>query len=153
MGPDTTSYSLAELSPSTHYTAKIQALHGPLRSKLVQTIFNTSKQLRDQTLLAEPTLLSFSDCYIKPFYQPLKRISSLLLPESPRNVGARDNGAHGKREGGSVVRTSGLNPHLHHLLCVTWESHCHSTSLRYSIYTMGLITIPSAQDLCEGPCV
>ncbi|XP_036915034.1 tenascin isoform X1 [Sturnira hondurensis] len=41
LGPDTTSYSLAELSPSTHYTAKIQALHGPLRSKLVQTIFTT----------------------------------------------------------------------------------------------------------------
>ncbi|XP_053777285.1 tenascin isoform X7 [Desmodus rotundus] len=41
VGPDTTSYSLAELSPSTHYTAKIQALHGPLRSKLVQTIFTT----------------------------------------------------------------------------------------------------------------
>ncbi|XP_059513840.1 tenascin isoform X13 [Myotis daubentonii] len=41
VGPDTTSYSLAELSPSTHYTAKIQALNGPLRSKLVQTIFTT----------------------------------------------------------------------------------------------------------------
>ncbi|XP_053512460.1 tenascin isoform X7 [Artibeus jamaicensis] len=41
LGPDTTSYSLAELSPSTHYTAKIQALQGPLRSKLVQTIFTT----------------------------------------------------------------------------------------------------------------
>ncbi|CAK6433663.1 unnamed protein product [Pipistrellus nathusii] len=39
--PDTTSYSLADLSPSTHYTAKIQALNGPLRSKLVQTIFTT----------------------------------------------------------------------------------------------------------------
>uniref|UniRef100_A0A667IBF5 Tenascin n=1 Tax=Lynx canadensis TaxID=61383 RepID=A0A667IBF5_LYNCA len=41
VGPETTSYSLAELSPSTHYTAKIQALNGPLRSKLVQTIFTT----------------------------------------------------------------------------------------------------------------
>ncbi|XP_057169701.1 tenascin isoform X7 [Ursus arctos] len=41
LGPETTSYSLAELSPSTHYTAKIQALNGPLRSKLVQTIFTT----------------------------------------------------------------------------------------------------------------
>nr|KAF6434666.1 tenascin C [Molossus molossus] len=39
--PDTTSYSLAELSPSTHYTVKIQALDGPLRSKVVQTIFTT----------------------------------------------------------------------------------------------------------------
>ncbi|XP_075416507.1 tenascin isoform X8 [Tenrec ecaudatus] len=41
VGPDTTSYSLADLSPSTHYTAKIQALNGPLRSKLIQTIFTT----------------------------------------------------------------------------------------------------------------
>ncbi|XP_044899090.1 tenascin isoform X4 [Felis catus] len=41
VGPETTSYSLAELSPSTHYTAKVQALNGPLRSKLVQTIFTT----------------------------------------------------------------------------------------------------------------
>uniref|UniRef100_A0A2K6F421 Tenascin n=1 Tax=Propithecus coquereli TaxID=379532 RepID=A0A2K6F421_PROCO len=41
LGPDTTSYSLTDLSPSTHYTAKIQALNGPLRSKLVQTIFTT----------------------------------------------------------------------------------------------------------------
>ncbi|XP_006865746.1 PREDICTED: tenascin [Chrysochloris asiatica] len=41
VGPDTTSYSLAELTPSTHYTARIQALNGPLRSQLVQTIFTT----------------------------------------------------------------------------------------------------------------
>ncbi|XP_023579050.1 tenascin isoform X2 [Octodon degus] len=41
MGPDTTSYSLADLSPSTHYTARIQALRGPLRSKLIQTVFTT----------------------------------------------------------------------------------------------------------------
>ncbi|CAD7687404.1 unnamed protein product [Nyctereutes procyonoides] len=41
LGPETTSYNLAELSPSTHYMAKIQALNGPLRSKLVQTIFTT----------------------------------------------------------------------------------------------------------------
>nr|XP_012423094.1 PREDICTED: tenascin isoform X4 [Odobenus rosmarus divergens] len=41
LGPETTSYSLAELSPSTHYTAKVQALNGPLRSKLVQTVFTT----------------------------------------------------------------------------------------------------------------
>ncbi|XP_008055363.1 tenascin isoform X3 [Carlito syrichta] len=39
--PDTTSYSLADLNPSTHYTAKIQALNGPLRSRLIQTIFTT----------------------------------------------------------------------------------------------------------------
>ncbi|XP_039722713.1 tenascin isoform X9 [Pteropus medius] len=41
VGPDTTSYSLTGLSPSTHYTAKVQALNGPLRSKLVQTVFTT----------------------------------------------------------------------------------------------------------------
>ncbi|KAM4877114.1 tenascin isoform 4-T4 [Thomomys bottae] len=41
VGPDTTSYSLADLSPSTHYTARIQALNGSLRSKLIETIFTT----------------------------------------------------------------------------------------------------------------
>uniref|UniRef100_A0A8C9BHL8 Tenascin n=1 Tax=Phocoena sinus TaxID=42100 RepID=A0A8C9BHL8_PHOSS len=40
--PDTTSYSLAELSPSTHYMAKIQALNGPLRSKIIKTTFTTT---------------------------------------------------------------------------------------------------------------
>uniref|UniRef100_A0A8C3WT06 Tenascin n=1 Tax=Catagonus wagneri TaxID=51154 RepID=A0A8C3WT06_9CETA len=42
VGPDTTSYILAGLSPSTHYTARIQALNGPLRSKMAQTIFTTT---------------------------------------------------------------------------------------------------------------
>ncbi|CAH6790473.1 Tnc [Phodopus roborovskii] len=41
VGPDTTSYSLANLTPSTHYTVRIQALRGSLRSKLIQTIFTT----------------------------------------------------------------------------------------------------------------
>ncbi|XP_074067845.1 tenascin isoform X5 [Macrotis lagotis] len=41
LGPDTNTYSLTELSPSTHYTAKIQALKGALRSKLIQTTFTT----------------------------------------------------------------------------------------------------------------
>lgn len=41
VGPDTTSYSLADLSPSTHYTVRLQALSGSLRSKLIQTIFTT----------------------------------------------------------------------------------------------------------------
>lgn len=48
MGPDTTSYSLIDLSPSTHYTARIQALRGPLRSKLIPTVFTTSKEAREQ---------------------------------------------------------------------------------------------------------
>uniref|UniRef100_A0A8D0ZPK1 Tenascin n=1 Tax=Sus scrofa TaxID=9823 RepID=A0A8D0ZPK1_PIG len=41
VGPETTSYSLSGLSPSTHYTARIQALNGPLRSKMSQTVFTT----------------------------------------------------------------------------------------------------------------
>ncbi|NXF07377.1 TENA protein, partial [Smithornis capensis] len=40
--PETTSYNLAELSPSTHYTVKLQALSGSLRSKTIQTIFTTT---------------------------------------------------------------------------------------------------------------
>ncbi|XP_061282629.1 tenascin isoform X9 [Bos javanicus] len=42
LDPDTTSYSLTDLSPSTYYTARIQALNGTLRSKTVKTIFTTS---------------------------------------------------------------------------------------------------------------
>ncbi|XP_051663828.1 tenascin isoform X3 [Manacus candei] len=42
LNPDTTSYSLAELSPSTQYTVKLQALNGSLRSKTIQTVFTTT---------------------------------------------------------------------------------------------------------------
>ncbi|NXO44082.1 TENA protein, partial [Locustella ochotensis] len=42
LNPETTSYSLTELSPSTQYTVKLQALSGALRSKTVQTIFTTT---------------------------------------------------------------------------------------------------------------
>ncbi|XP_065504420.1 tenascin isoform X2 [Caloenas nicobarica] len=42
LNPETTSYSLAELSPSTQYTVKLQALSGSLRSKTIQTIFTTT---------------------------------------------------------------------------------------------------------------
>ncbi|KAM6110283.1 tenascin [Pterocles gutturalis] len=42
LNPETTSYSLAELSPSTHYTVKLQALNGSLKSKTIQTIFTTT---------------------------------------------------------------------------------------------------------------
>ncbi|XP_010833433.1 PREDICTED: tenascin [Bison bison bison] len=42
LDPDTTSYSLTDLSPSAYYTARIQALNGTLRSKTVKTIFTTS---------------------------------------------------------------------------------------------------------------
>ncbi|XP_063264914.1 tenascin isoform X6 [Prinia subflava] len=42
LNPETTSYSLTELSPSTQYTVKLQALSGALRSKIIQTIFTTT---------------------------------------------------------------------------------------------------------------
>ncbi|NXG02817.1 TENA protein, partial [Sakesphorus luctuosus] len=42
LNPETTSYSLAELSPSTQYTVKLQALSGSLRSKTIQTILTTT---------------------------------------------------------------------------------------------------------------
>ncbi|XP_061867284.1 tenascin isoform X2 [Colius striatus] len=42
LNPETTSYSLTELSPSTHYTVKLQALNRSLKSKMIQTIFTTS---------------------------------------------------------------------------------------------------------------
>ncbi|XP_066057155.1 tenascin isoform X2 [Chamaea fasciata] len=42
LNPEPTSYSLTELSPSTQYTVKLQALSGALRSKTIQTIFTTT---------------------------------------------------------------------------------------------------------------
>ncbi|KAM7033934.1 tenascin isoform 2-T2 [Acridotheres tristis] len=40
--PETTSYSLTDLSPSTQYTVKLQALSGALRSKTIQTVLTTT---------------------------------------------------------------------------------------------------------------
>ncbi|NXH10183.1 TENA protein, partial [Bucco capensis] len=42
LNPETTSYSLTDLSPSTQYTVKLQALSRSLRSKTIQTIFSTT---------------------------------------------------------------------------------------------------------------
>ncbi|XP_063000832.1 tenascin isoform X3 [Elgaria multicarinata webbii] len=42
LGPETTSYSLSDLSPSTQYTVKLQALNRNLKSKIIQTIFTTT---------------------------------------------------------------------------------------------------------------
>ncbi|XP_067165462.1 tenascin isoform X1 [Apteryx mantelli] len=42
LGPETTSYSLTELSPSTQYMVKLQALNKSLKSKVIQTIFTTT---------------------------------------------------------------------------------------------------------------
>ncbi|KFR11347.1 Tenascin-R, partial [Opisthocomus hoazin] len=42
LNPETTSFSLTELSPSTPYTVKLQALNGSLKSKTIQTIFTTT---------------------------------------------------------------------------------------------------------------
>ncbi|XP_048678724.2 tenascin isoform X7 [Caretta caretta] len=42
LGPEATSYSLSELSPSTQYTVKLQALNRALKSKIIQTIFTTT---------------------------------------------------------------------------------------------------------------
>ncbi|XP_062496317.1 tenascin isoform X1 [Pezoporus occidentalis] len=42
LNPETTSYSLTELSPSTQYTVRLQALKGSLKSKTIQTIFTTT---------------------------------------------------------------------------------------------------------------
>ncbi|NXO00532.1 TENA protein, partial [Rhinopomastus cyanomelas] len=42
LNPETTSYSLTELSPSTQYTVKLQALNRSMRSKTIETIFTTT---------------------------------------------------------------------------------------------------------------
>ncbi|NXG50841.1 TENA protein, partial [Psilopogon haemacephalus] len=42
LNPETTSYSLTELSPSIQYTVKLQALRGSMRSKMIQTVLTTT---------------------------------------------------------------------------------------------------------------
>uniref|UniRef100_A0A663FK89 Tenascin n=1 Tax=Aquila chrysaetos chrysaetos TaxID=223781 RepID=A0A663FK89_AQUCH len=42
LNPETTSYGLTELSPSTQYTVKLQALNRSLKSKMILTIFTTT---------------------------------------------------------------------------------------------------------------
>ncbi|XP_032992910.1 tenascin isoform X2 [Lacerta agilis] len=42
LGPESNSYSLSELSPSTQYTVKLQALNRNLKSKIIQAIFTTT---------------------------------------------------------------------------------------------------------------
>uniref|UniRef100_A0A8C6YV97 Tenascin n=1 Tax=Nothoprocta perdicaria TaxID=30464 RepID=A0A8C6YV97_NOTPE len=42
LGPETTSYSLTELNPSTQYMVKLQALNRSLKSKVIHTIFTTN---------------------------------------------------------------------------------------------------------------
>ncbi|XP_072840647.2 LOW QUALITY PROTEIN: tenascin [Pogona vitticeps] len=42
LGPESTSYSLSDLSASTQYVAKLQALNQGLRSKIIQTVFTTT---------------------------------------------------------------------------------------------------------------
>ncbi|XP_030063010.1 tenascin isoform X4 [Microcaecilia unicolor] len=41
LDPDTTSYRLEDLSPSTHYTVKLQALNKAVKSKAIQTVLTT----------------------------------------------------------------------------------------------------------------
>nr|XP_056716351.1 tenascin isoform X1 [Euleptes europaea] len=42
LGPESTSYSLSDLSPSTQYTVKLQALNQSLKSKIIQAVFTTT---------------------------------------------------------------------------------------------------------------
>ncbi|XP_053229378.1 tenascin isoform X1 [Podarcis raffonei] len=42
LGPESNSYSLSELSPSTQYTVKLQALNRNLKSKIIPAIFTTT---------------------------------------------------------------------------------------------------------------
>ncbi|NXK50772.1 TENA protein, partial [Chauna torquata] len=42
LDPETTSYTLTELNPSTQYTVKLQAQNGSLKSKTIQMVFTTT---------------------------------------------------------------------------------------------------------------
>ncbi|CAH2315882.1 tenascin isoform X4 [Pelobates cultripes] len=40
--PDSTTYTLSDLNPSSQYSVKLQAINGAIRSKFIQTIFTTT---------------------------------------------------------------------------------------------------------------
>ncbi|XP_063288385.1 tenascin isoform X3 [Pelobates fuscus] len=40
--PDSTTYTLSDLNPSSQYSVKLQAIHGAIRSKFIQTLFTTT---------------------------------------------------------------------------------------------------------------
>ncbi|XP_053551450.1 tenascin [Bombina bombina] len=42
LGPDSTSYRMLDLNPSTQYTVRLQSINGDIRSKVIQTIFTTT---------------------------------------------------------------------------------------------------------------
>ncbi|XP_040261976.1 tenascin isoform X3 [Bufo bufo] len=42
LGPDATSYRVPDLSPSSQYTVRLQAINGNFKSKFIQTIFTTT---------------------------------------------------------------------------------------------------------------
>ncbi|NXH74805.1 TENA protein, partial [Hydrobates tethys] len=71
LNPETTSYSLTELSPSTQYTVKLQALNGSLKSKTIQAIFTTTGLLYpypkdcSQALLNGETTSGLYTVYLK----------------------------------------------------------------------------------------
>ncbi|KAJ6651739.1 hypothetical protein lerEdw1_020663, partial [Lerista edwardsae] len=71
LGPESTSYSLSDLSPSTQYTVKLQALNRDLKSRTIQTVFTTTGLLyprpRDcsQALLNGETASGLYTIYIE----------------------------------------------------------------------------------------
>ncbi|KAM6431292.1 tenascin isoform 4-T4 [Liasis olivaceus] len=58
LGPESTSYSLVDLSSSTQYTAKLQALHQTLKSNFIQTMFTTTGLLYPYPKDCSQTLLN-----------------------------------------------------------------------------------------------
>ncbi|GAA6071765.1 tenascin isoform X1, partial [Tachysurus ichikawai] len=45
LSPTSTSYNMNQLSASTEYTARLQAISGPLRSHIISTVFTTSESI------------------------------------------------------------------------------------------------------------
>lgn len=43
LSPTSTSYNMNQLSASTVYTVRLQAISGPLRSRIISTVFTTSE--------------------------------------------------------------------------------------------------------------
>ncbi|KAG7246123.1 hypothetical protein CRUP_009360, partial [Coryphaenoides rupestris] len=43
LSPTATSYNMAQLTASTEYTVRLQAIAGPKRSSIISTVFTTSQ--------------------------------------------------------------------------------------------------------------
>lgn len=51
LSPTSTSYNMGQLSASTEYIVRLQAISGPMRSRIISTVFTTSESTYANVLL------------------------------------------------------------------------------------------------------